>query len=1344
MRNLKNIGCFVSEIGGTTAATWDVSTNSIICAKGPSGPENGPAVITLQRIHYFPDCEVNVSEITSWDVDGPLPQPNQDKILSLHFLSDIATICLILTGGDIYIIREQPEPGQERVEIVGSVDAGITAAAWSPDEELLAISTGADTLIFMTREFEEIINVSFSPEDLKLSKHVSVGWGKSETQFKGKRAKALRDPTVPEYVDEGILSSDDRGQTSISWRGDGAYVAINAIEAGKRRIIRVYSREGVLDSVSEPVDRLESSLSWRPEGSLIAGVQRLEDRARVVFFERNGLRHGEYDLRLTQAELEDWGSVISLRWNVDSTVLAVSFLDRIQLWTMGNYHYYLKQEIYFSSAGSISDDLSSVEVSWHPEQPLRLSLCTIATEMDLNYAFTTAGGTTSAPNDHGLVSVIDGCNLKITPLRKANIPPPMALHEVPLLHNVADLAANHDGTAIAILDQWQLTLLKYDGKASEYSVAAHYDIPHGPGGRLFARQSAFQEDSSIVMLFHSEKSHKDIICKVSISGDNIAIAAQLELPFAAVCLTSGSDHGSVFVESASGSVYEIKNERSELQGTKAINGAAVNGSGVSIHEILKVPPWPRSCPRIEVWQSGSRRIVFGLTANGSLYYAEPKNEGSKHQLAHSCTSFLVTQVHLLFTTSQHLLKFVHLGAGYELEVPPDEPEKDERCRSIERGAQLVTVMPSSYAVVLQMPRGNLETIYPRALVLAGIRKSIIGKEYKKAFLACRNQRVDMNILHDYDSQQFMANVLLFVQQIRKVEYIDLFLSQLKEDDVCQTLYKDTLKYSVPVEASPNIMDIAERVPQENVSPVEKSKVNQICDAFLQALNGLHGSHLQNIITAHVCKSPPDLDAGLTLIGRLREQGDESVERAVEHICFLADVNQLYNHALGLYDLDLTLLVAQQSQKDPREYLPYLQGLQEQSELRRKFIIDNDLGRWTKALKHLHALGAFGELTAYTEKHELYSQALQLYRYDSNHFNSLMRLYADFLSSHNHFKEAGIAYEYLADHSSASSAYRAANLWRESLSSASLVPLPPTELTALSRRLADGLVEAKDFAAAATIHRDYLGDPADAARLLCRGAHFAEAIRVLTLPAHGNPAGGAHVQEQLVEIVDAGLIEYAGTTTELLADCTTQLAAQVPRLRTLRAAKAADPLAFMGESAADGMPDDVSIAPTDASTTGGTFLTRYTGKTRGTAGTGATRRSSKNRRREERKRAAGKRGTVYEEEYLVGSVRRLMERVEGVQEEVGRLVEGLVRRGMRERARAVEEAMVEVVRRCRESVGEVFETEDRGGAGNVEKQRGEGEYRPAGGEGVVWEAMEQAWKRQEPPVIKEFERLSLVG
>jgi elongator complex protein 1 len=78
-----------------------------------------------------------------------------------------------------------------------------------------------------------------------------------------------------------------------------------------------------------------------------------------------------------------------------------------------------------------------------------------------------------------------------------------------------------------------------------------------------------------------------------------------------------------------------------------------------------------------------------------------------------------------------------------------------------------------------MPRGNLETVYPRALVLAAIRRSIEADRYGEAFLACRNQRVDMNILHDHDPEHFMAGIGKIVEQVKRVDHIDLLLSQLR-------------------------------------------------------------------------------------------------------------------------------------------------------------------------------------------------------------------------------------------------------------------------------------------------------------------------------------------------------------------------------------------------------------------------------------------------------------------------------------------------------------------------------------------------------------------------------------
>ena len=290
-----------------------------------------------------------------------------DEVLSLRYFGDNLTACLVLAGGDIIVIREEPLPGEDRIEIVGSVDAGITAAKWSPDEELLVITTKADTVIFMSRSFEGVTDVTMTSEDLKASNHVSVGWGKKETQFKGK-GKALRDPTMPEKIDEGILSPNDDLRVNISWRGDGTCLAISKVERSARRLIRVYSREGLLESVSEPVDGLEGALSWRPAGNLLAGIQRLEGRISVVFFERNGLRHGQFDLRLNSVQMSLAQQYISISWNSDSTVLAVVMTDYIQLWTMGNYHWYLKQEIRTQNAPL----LLGSPLLWHPEKPLRL------------------------------------------------------------------------------------------------------------------------------------------------------------------------------------------------------------------------------------------------------------------------------------------------------------------------------------------------------------------------------------------------------------------------------------------------------------------------------------------------------------------------------------------------------------------------------------------------------------------------------------------------------------------------------------------------------------------------------------------------------------------------------------------------------------------------------------------------------------------------------------------------------------------------------------------------------------------------------------------------------------
>ena len=519
------------------------------------------------------------------------------------------------------------------------------------------------------------------------------------------------------------------------------------------------------------------------------------------------------------------------------------------------------------------------------------------------------------------------------------------------------------------------------------------------------------------------------------------------------------------------------------------------------------------------------------------------------------------------------------------------------------------------------------------------------------------------------------------------------------------------------------------------TPKAASKINTVCDAVLENLRGKKNANPQNIITAHVCKAPPALEDGLRVVAELMRGGDESLaERAVEHICFLVDVNRLYDQALGLYNLDLALLVAQESQRDPREYLPFTQSLHRMPEQRRKFTIDDHLGRHEKALGHLQTLDAFDEVRGYTVRHNLYQTALGLYRYDAARHGVLTDLYAAHLESRSKFREAGLAYESLGNFAKATTCYQSAGAssWRECLFAAQQQDPPPSEaaLADLAGTLADALCEAKDYLAAAAIQLEHLSQLQTCIQTLCRGRHFADALRLAAL----------HRRPDLLAVLDAGLADALSSCTGFLADCRAQLRAQVPRVRELRLRAAEDPLAFFEGERRDGgdAPDDVSVATSRLSTSASLF-TRYTaGAGSGTARSGATNATARNRKREEKKRARGRKGTVYEEEYLVNSVRRLADRVADTRAEVERLVFALVRRGMAERARALEALMADVVDECRTAAAELWPAGDdgRGAAAgtNAADEVGGAEGPSEGDPRAV----------QEAPVIHEFARLSLLG
>ena len=62
---------------------------------------------------------------------------------------------------------------------------------------------------------------------------------------------------------------------------------------------------------------------------------------------------------------------------------------------------------------------------------------------------------------------------------------------------------------------------------------------------------------------------------------------------------------------------------------------------------------PYYLPWSEVVDLAGNVVVFGLSRNGHLY-------ANSRLLLKNCTSFLVTPAHLIVTTTNHLVKFIHL------------------------------------------------------------------------------------------------------------------------------------------------------------------------------------------------------------------------------------------------------------------------------------------------------------------------------------------------------------------------------------------------------------------------------------------------------------------------------------------------------------------------------------------------------------------------------------------------------------------------------------------------------------------------------------------------------------
>jgi hypothetical protein len=358
-----------------------------------------------------------------WDLNLTTEDPSDSSWFAVKIVSETAAIVCLSHSGHIVSVASNrlTDEWADAPEAEGCVEAGIVAAAWNPDESVLVLVTHNDTLLCMTSSFELV----------------------SES------------PTLPRSPNSRCL---------VSWRGDGMQFSMYSVDATDNIAkVRLFSKDlellfegrSVGDGAQAVVKNLLPAMAYATNGSLIAvAQQRTPKKQQVVFLERSGLRHGEFDLQDPSPPPEGLAGsgtgtccVVHLEWNLESTLLAVVLEHEgsdkavgesttapyrtVQLYHRNNYYWYLKQQWSGQGLWSLGFDVEVPDRLYLSEKRSARGQAEEGSGVCLRVVNMVWDSCVSLTPDCSCV-VMDGRELKVTPLGKAVVPPPMSKYQLPL------------------------------------------------------------------------------------------------------------------------------------------------------------------------------------------------------------------------------------------------------------------------------------------------------------------------------------------------------------------------------------------------------------------------------------------------------------------------------------------------------------------------------------------------------------------------------------------------------------------------------------------------------------------------------------------------------------------------------------------------------------------------------------------------------------------------------------------------------------------------------------------------------------------------------------------------
>ena len=1310
------------------------------------------------------------------------------EIVGLACALELSTATCATAAGEYATCEVDGSGRVSGCECVGEGPGGVVAFAWCPDGEVCATLTRKGTVIVMTKDLYP-----------------------------------LKEEALPDDGDGSVSGG------TISWRGDGRYFACSSTNAKSgETTMRVWQREDVsVESVGEKgaatsgapatlvgAGREDVPLAWQPRGALIAAAARATDDVndRIVFYERNGLRRGDFTIPGS-----DEARVTSLAWSADSACLGVAVRyaktgeRAVQIWTRSNMHWYLKHETrYDASEGKVC-------MEWDLESGSTLRAYT---ERGLLEQFNLFWETTVS--DCGTCAVVDGDALLITPMFRTPVPPPLCAAKIVFDAPVVAAAfkphrRSGDAETIAALlstgeiatatstagTDWEHTADAFADSeaAATWSRWNDNEVPCDAARVVLASQRGandalaehltWVDDSHVV---HVVRRGEDDVSEIVLTpiDDACGEVSRRIVPEAIGALTSSN--GAAFALARdSANAYAVDASDTVAGGGDAFGDARiVRSSGV---------PSPASAAKIVSARGldvGARYVAeLGVAANepaGALVTLDAKGNLriGNIDVASRVTSFAIhvaagdgcavttpdasadvaavardasrwgdeaPSARVAYVTREHQLLVAEVGDiianGAKVRavahVAEDDahighwlaersaadgarmgditfsdlhqrmrramrPEAaktaaDATTRQVEDGARIVACAPGTTSVVLQMPRGNLETVAPKALVLPAVACALRAGRYKDAYKLAAKQRVDLNLIVDYGWPNFIDATEAFVKDVDSAEAIMELLESLDDEDITApgNIYEELVRLYPPTVVA-KTTEAEDTAIAAKVFENTKKKIDSTCAAIRSAIeaHGAGGKWELAVLTSYASGDNPDLGSALRRVAALRERelaesaanalnvsasarkssADVDAAAALKHLLYLVGSKTLYSGALGTYDLSLAYLVAQHAQMDPGEYVAELQELQDMREHQRRAEIAKRLGKYEAAITEHLLDDDVGGAGAVALDRKLFPHALaeaaRLERADAR--NALLLKNAEALSQNLRYEDAAVARLAAGDVAGALEEYKAGLSWQQALALAGRLGLSANEIRDIAEELC-GALSLTDPLNAARVAERYLRDVDRSVELLASAKAWREASEV----AYRNERGD--LMETTIAPACAGAAEEH---VEAFKENKARAEKYSARLRDLQKhrARAAQALTLggadwnelggrpkagfgvQGGDEDDAMSDVLSLASGMSAYTDRTGLTSVVSGT-SAASTVGGRKAKKRKDKNKNKRSSLRAGSPTEERDLSLHVLTLAPLPKTL-EEIGELLELLVLLGHESDARTLQRVVGECV------------------------------------------------------------------